>query len=210
MAAVKICRICYVLTKGSKFQRKHMQFIIQYIKQKSGKIDKLTAELRAAKASQDAQDKSAEQEELLKQKKVKLAFIIDYALNIMQTLSCNVQAPNQKACDATSSNRFEQQRLEESSKTYEFDAEQRAPCIEEQKGPKCQNFDSSNPFEYCHDCSQQFNSSKKLQNLLALKQSQESGKEGQLSCKNYFYFSGSKSGLEYNMGGLRNMQRSNQ
>lgn len=49
-----------------------------------------------------------------------------------------------------------------------------------------------------------------MQDLLSLKQSQESTKEQSLSCKNFFYFSGSKSGLEYNMGGLRNLQRSGQ
>jgi hypothetical protein len=107
MAAVKICRICYVLTKGCKFQRKHMQFIIQYIKRKSGKIDELTQDLRASKTGEEQQDKSIEQEEMLKQKKVKLAFIIDYALNIIQTLSCNIQSEKSKAIDTATSNRFE-------------------------------------------------------------------------------------------------------
>ena len=76
--------------------------------------------------------------------------------------------------------------------------------------PVCANFDNSNPFEYCQDCVEGFESKKQIQRIVRLKQETDASTEANPPCKSFFYFSGSKSGLEYNQGGVRNMQRGGQ
>lgn len=156
-AALKICRLCFVLTRGSKVQRKHMRFIMQYLKQKSTKIETLSKELRAQTANNSKNNKTQLQEDLVKEKKVKLQWIMDFALSVMQALTCNRQQVQKM--EEASTNRFDSLRLEESpQKIYEFDPDHKAHDAEAQIGKTCESFRSSNPFEYCSDCGQWYNS----------------------------------------------------
>lgn len=127
-AALKICRLCFILTKGSKFQRKHMQFVMQYLKQKNRKIEKLCREINIQNESNAKNNKAQLQEDLVKEKKVKLKWIMDFALNIIQALTCNRQQ-KQKAEESTT-NRFDMLRVEEPPKMYEFDPDHKAQSTE--------------------------------------------------------------------------------
>ena len=126
---------------------------MQYLKQKSQKIEMYSRELSTQNQSNSKNNKTQLQEDLVKDKKVKLKWIMDFALNIMQTLTCNRQQIQQ--IEEASTNRFDVAKVEEAKlKLYEFDPEQKAQDPPTTIGKVCENFDSSNPFEYCSDCSQ--------------------------------------------------------
>ena len=91
-ACSRISQLCHALSEGYRFQRQHLEMLVQFVKQKSSKIVLMEGEVREMKEklqSHQTNNKITFQEQIIKEKRQKLNSILTFALSIMSSFTCN-------------------------------------------------------------------------------------------------------------------------
>ena len=91
-AASRISHLCHVLSEGYNFQRQHLEFLVQFVKQKSSKVllmQKEVQEIREKLQPNQTNNKITFQEQIIKEKQQKLNSILSFALSMIGSLTCN-------------------------------------------------------------------------------------------------------------------------
>ena len=91
-AASRISNLCHVLSEGYNFQRQHLEFLVQFVKQKSSKVllmQKEVQEIKDKLQPNQTNNKITFQEQIIKEKQQKLNSILSFALSMIGSLTCN-------------------------------------------------------------------------------------------------------------------------
>jgi len=70
-ACSRVSQLCHVLSEGYRYQRQHLEFVVQFVKQKSSKIIMMQREVREMKEklqSHQTNNKITFQEQIIKEK----------------------------------------------------------------------------------------------------------------------------------------------
>lgn len=92
--ASKIAHICHSISGGFKFKKQHLEFLVQFVRQKSNKVLNMEAELNEMREQLHAHksnNKITFQEQILVEKRDKLKSILSYALQVVNGLTVNVK-----------------------------------------------------------------------------------------------------------------------
>jgi len=91
-AANRIVTLCSILTEGYKFKRCHLEFIVQFVKQKHEKILILKDEIRQLQEkyhNNQSSNKVQFLDQIVKEKEAKLKNAISFALHAINSISCS-------------------------------------------------------------------------------------------------------------------------
>ena len=91
-ASNRIVRLCSILTEGYNFKRCHLEFIVQFVKQKHEKILILKGQIRQLQEkyhNNQSSNKVQFLDQIIKEKESKLKNIINFALHTINSISCS-------------------------------------------------------------------------------------------------------------------------